>query len=99
MKNILSRKINFQIFGEKKCIFDQISQFSENSPILDCNLRHTGLLKKKHLCEKLILKTMVKVCVYLLGQASHVSAMANFKGTHTLMHVLKKWRKMMKLLR
>ena len=36
---------------------------------------------------------MVKVCVYLLGHSSHVSAMANFKGTHTPMHDLKKWRK------
>ena len=84
---------------KKNAFLTKKSQFSENSPILDCNLRHTGLLQKKHLCEKLILKTMVKVSVYLLGQASHVSAMANFKGTHTLMHVLKKWRKMMKLLR
>ena len=29
------------------------------------------------------LKTMVKVNVYLLGQSSHVSAIANLKGTHT----------------
>ena len=50
-----------------------------------------GLLKKKQLCEKMILKTMVKVSVYLLGQSSHISAMANFRGTHTPMHVLKKW--------
>ena len=37
MKNNLSRK-KLRIFGEKKKrIFDQKSQFSEISPILDCN--------------------------------------------------------------
>ena len=40
-------------------------------------------------CEKLILKTKVKVSVYLLGHSSDVSVMANFEGTHTPMHVLK----------
>ena len=43
--------------------------------------------------KKMILKTRVKVSMYLLGQSSHVSDMANLKGTDTPMHVLKKWRK------
>ena len=49
----------------------------------------------------MILKTRVKVNVHLLGPSTHVSAKANSKGTQTLMHVLKKWRKpgtIMKLL-
>ena len=38
--------------------------------------------------------------MHLLGPATHVSAMANYKVTHTLMHVLKKVEKgrIMKLL-
>ena len=40
--------------------------------------------------KKLILKTRVKVSVRLLGPSTHVSVMANCKGTHTPMHVLKK---------
>ena len=55
-------------------------KFPQNSIV---TLRCSGLLKKKQLCEKQILKTMVKVSVYLLGQSSDVSAMTNFMGTHT----------------
>ena len=61
-------------------------KFNQNSIV---TLICTGLLKKKQLCEKLILKIMVKVSVYSLGQSSHVSAMANLKGIHTSVHVLK----------
>ena len=72
----------------KKCIFDQNYNFLKLPQNLIVTLRCERLLKKKHLCEKLILKIKIKVNVYLLGQSSHISAMANFKGTHTPMHVL-----------
>ena len=87
----------YRIFGEskrkkKKRIFDKKSEFLKFPQTLILTLRCKGLLKKKQLCEKLILKTVVEVSVYLLWQSSHVSAMANFKGTHTSIHVLKQWR-------
>ena len=50
-------------------------------------------MRKKQVCEKMILKTRVKVSVHLLGPNTHVSAMAYFKGTQTPMHVLKQWSK------
>ena len=87
MKNILSWKTNFRFFLEKNAFLTKnhhFLKFSQNSIV---TLRYTGLLKKQQFCEKLIYKTMVKVSLYLQGQSSHVSAMANFKGAHTPMHV------------
>ena len=50
----------------------------------------TGVQEKEIIIYKnRILKTMVQESVYLLGQSSHVSVMANFTGTHTPMRVLK----------
>ena len=56
-------------------------------------LTYIGLLKKKQKCEKLILLTKVKIGMHILVRSAHVFTMANFTGTHTPMHVLKKWRK------
>ena len=70
-KIILTKKHNFL-------------KFPQNSNI---TLRCTGLLKKKQVCEKLILKTMVKVGMFPLGQSR------NLEGTHSPMHVLKKLEK------
>ena len=74
-------------------------QFPQN---LFVTLRCAGFLKEKQLCEKLILKTRVKVSLQLLGSYTNVSAMANFKGTYAQVHffVVEKVekRKIMKLL-
>ena len=93
MKNNLSGQQIFIFFFEKKkkkkCIFAQKSQFSECSPKHDSNPQMYRCTEKKCLCEKHILKTRGKVSVHPLGPSTHVFAMANFKGYHTLMHVLK----------
>ena len=72
--------------GKKKRILNQnfLEILKSAIELLTC----TGLLKKKQSCEKLILKIRVKVSVHLPGPSTHVSAMANYKGTctHTPMH-------------
>ena len=54
-------------------------------------LRCTGLQKTKHFWENLILKTKTRVTinVHPLSPPTRISVTANFRGTHTLTHVLK----------
>ena len=77
----------------KKHIFDQKSQFSENFPKLDCNPEVHRFTEK----ETILWKT--DSLNQGLDRHAHTSAIytfstvAIFKGTHTSMHVLKKWTK------
>ena len=92
MKYNLSRKnyeflVKIKAFLTKNHIFLKFPQYSI------VTLRYIGLLKKKQYCEKLILKTKVKIGMHILVPSTHVFYHGNFKGTHTPMHVLKKWRK------
>ena len=57
------------------------------------SLGYPGFQKKKHLCNKLILKNRVKVNVYRLSLPTRFHVMTNFRGNCVLVHVLKKCEK------
>ena len=80
------------VFVENRIFLTKKShRFRDLFKITILTLRYTGLQKKKPFCEKLVLKTRAKINKHPVGSPAPISGTANFRGAHTLMHVLKKW--------
>ena len=81
------------VFVENRIFLTKKShRFRDLFKITILTLRYTGFTEKEnHFVKNWFLKPGQKINKHPVGSPAPISGTANFRGAHTLMHVLKKW--------